>query len=53
MAYNIIDDPTTLHITLPFLKVAEIPQQKENVLKVLENGNKPNTGVEATVIGNQ
>jgi hypothetical protein len=53
MTYNIIDDLTKLHISLLFLEVVKIPQQKENLLKVLENGDKPNTRVEAVIIGNQ
>jgi hypothetical protein len=35
MAYNVVDDLTKLQITLPFLEVVKIPQQKENLLKVL------------------
>jgi hypothetical protein len=46
MTYNIIDDLTKLQITLPFLEVVKIPQQKEILLKVLENGDKPATRVE-------
>jgi hypothetical protein len=45
VTYNIIDDFTKLQITLPFLEVMKIPQQKENLLKVLENEDKPNTRV--------
>jgi hypothetical protein len=53
MTYNIIDDLTKLHIILPFLHVVKIPQQKENILKVLENEDKPAIGVEVAVISNQ
>jgi hypothetical protein len=53
MAYNVVDDLTKLHITLPFLEVVKIPQQKENILKVMGNEDKHDTRVEATIMNNQ
>jgi len=38
---------TKLQITLPFLEVVKIPQQKDNLLKVLGNEDKHDTRVEA------
>jgi hypothetical protein len=36
MTYNVIDDLTKLRITLPFMEVVKIPQQRENILKILD-----------------
>jgi hypothetical protein len=53
MAYNVVNDLTKLQITLPFLEVVKIPQQKENTLKVLGNEDKHNTRVDAVVMDSQ
>jgi hypothetical protein len=37
MTYNLVDELTKLHITLPFLEVVNIPQQRDNLLKILDN----------------
>jgi len=36
MTYNVIDDLTKLRITLPFMEVVKIPQQRENILKIID-----------------
>jgi hypothetical protein len=35
MTYNVIEDLCKLRITLPFMEVVNIPQQRENILKLL------------------
>jgi hypothetical protein len=35
MTYNVIDDLSKLRITFPFMEVVKIPQQRENLLKIL------------------
>jgi hypothetical protein len=37
MTYNIIDDISKIKITLPFMEVVKIPQQRENLLKILDD----------------
>jgi hypothetical protein len=39
MNYNLVDELTKLHITLPFMEVVKIPQQRENILKILDDTN--------------
>jgi hypothetical protein len=39
MTYNEIDDLAKLIIILPFMGVVKIPQQMENILKVLDDSN--------------
>jgi hypothetical protein len=34
--YNVVDDLSKLIITLPFTKVVNIPQQRDNILKLLD-----------------
>jgi hypothetical protein len=46
MTYNVIDDLTKLRITLPFMEVVKIPQQRENILKILD---EPSTRIEVVV----
>jgi hypothetical protein len=46
MNCNVIDDLTNLSITLPFKEFVNIPQQRENILKIMD---EPNKGIEATV----
>jgi hypothetical protein len=36
MMYNVVDDLSKLRITLPFTEVVKIPQQRENILKLLD-----------------
>jgi len=36
MTYNVIDDLTKLGITLPFMEVVKFPQQRENILNILD-----------------
>jgi hypothetical protein len=36
MMYNVVDDLRKLRITLPFTEVVKIPQQRENILKLLD-----------------
>jgi ribonuclease HI len=36
MTYNIIEDISKLRITLPFMEVIKIPQQRENLLRILD-----------------
>ena len=40
MNYNVIDDLSKLRITLPFTEVVKIPQQRENILKLLDEPNE-------------
>jgi hypothetical protein len=37
MIYNVIEDLSKLRITFPFMKVVNIPQQRENILKLLDD----------------
>jgi hypothetical protein len=53
MDYNIVDDLTKLNITLPFLEVVEIPQKKENIVKVLNNEHKHDSKVYAIFMNDQ
>jgi hypothetical protein len=46
MTYNVIDDLTKLKITLPFMEVVIIAQQRENILKILD---EPSTRIEVGV----
>jgi hypothetical protein len=39
MNYNLIDDLAKLIITFPFMEVVNIPQQRENILKILDDSN--------------
>jgi hypothetical protein len=36
MTYNVIDDLSKLRITFPFMEVVKIPQQRKNILKILD-----------------
>jgi hypothetical protein len=36
MTYNLIDDLNKLRITFPFMEVVKIPQQRENILNILD-----------------
>jgi hypothetical protein len=46
MIYNVVDDLSKLRITLPFTEVVKIPQQRENILKLLD---EPARRIEAVV----
>jgi hypothetical protein len=37
MKYNVIEDLSKLRITLPFTEVVKIPQQRENILRLLDD----------------
>ena len=39
MNYNLVDELAKLRITLPFMEVVKIPQQRENILKILDDTN--------------
>jgi hypothetical protein len=45
MTYNVIDDLAKLRITFPFMEVVKIPQQRENILKILDDSNTRIEGV--------
>jgi hypothetical protein len=45
MTYNVIDDLSKLGITFPFMEVVKIPQQRENILKILDDSNTRIEGV--------
>jgi hypothetical protein len=50
MTYNVVDDLTKLQITFPFMEVVKIPQQRENVLKILDDTSSYNPRIEEIVI---
>jgi hypothetical protein len=50
MTYNVVDELTRLWITLPFMEVVKIPQQRENMLNILDDTSLSNPRIEATVI---
>jgi hypothetical protein len=37
MTYNVIENLSKLRINMPFTKVMKIPQQRENILKMLDD----------------
>jgi ribonuclease HI len=37
MTYNVVEDLSKLRITFPFTEVVKIPQQRENILKLLDD----------------
>lgn len=37
MKYSVVEDLSKLRITLPFTEVGKIPQQRENILRLLDN----------------
>jgi hypothetical protein len=37
MTYNVIDDLSKLRIAFPFMEVVKIPQQRENLLRIVDN----------------
>jgi hypothetical protein len=37
MTYNVMEDLSKLRITLPFTEVVKIPQQRQNILKLLDD----------------
>jgi hypothetical protein len=37
MTYNVVEDLSKLRITLPFTEVVKIPQQRENILRLLDD----------------
>jgi hypothetical protein len=46
MTYNVVEDLSKLRITLPFTEVVKIPQQRENILRLLDD---PSEKVEVVV----
>jgi len=40
VTYNVVEDLTKLSITFPFTKVVNIPQQRKNILKLLDDSSK-------------
>jgi hypothetical protein len=40
MKYNVVEDLSKLSITLPFIEVVKIPQQRENILRLLDDPSK-------------
>jgi hypothetical protein len=40
MTYNVVEDLNKLRITLPFIEVVKIPQQRENIFKLLDDPSK-------------
>jgi hypothetical protein len=50
MTYNIMDDLSKLKITFPFMEVVKIPQQRENLLKILDD---TDTRMEVAVINSK
>jgi hypothetical protein len=47
MTYNVIDDLTKLWITLSFMEVVKIPQQRENILNILDDTSSSDPRIEA------
>jgi hypothetical protein len=47
MKYNVVEDLSKLRITLPFTEVVKIPQQRENILRLLDD---PSGKMEVVVI---
>jgi hypothetical protein len=37
MTYNVVEDLSKLRITLPFIEVVNIPQKRENILRLLDD----------------
>jgi hypothetical protein len=50
MTYNVIDDLSKLRITFPFMEVVKIPQQRENLLRILDDSD---TRMEVAVINSK
>jgi hypothetical protein len=50
MTYNVIDDLSKLIITFPFMEVVKIPQQRENLLRILDDSD---TRMEVAVINSK
>jgi hypothetical protein len=48
MKYNVVDDLSKLRITLSFTEVVKIPQQRENILKLLDEPAERIEAVEAS-----
>jgi hypothetical protein len=46
MKYNVVEELSKLRITLPFIEVVKIPQQRENILRLLDD---PSEKVEVVV----
>jgi hypothetical protein len=47
MKYNVVEDLSKIRINLPFTKVVKIPQQRENILRLLDD---PSEKMEVFVI---
>lgn len=52
MTCNIMIELIKLNITLPFLEVVKIPQQRKNLLKALEGTTPSSLRIKATMTGN-
>jgi hypothetical protein len=37
MTYNVVEDLSKLRITIPFTKVVKIPEQRENIMRLLDD----------------
>jgi hypothetical protein len=37
MTYNVVEDLSKLRITLPFTEVVKIPQQREKIMRLLDD----------------
>jgi hypothetical protein len=48
MTYNVVDELTKLQITFPFMEVVKIPQQRENILNILDDTSSSSLRIEAT-----
>jgi hypothetical protein len=53
MMYNVMEDLSKLRITLPFTEVVKIPQQRKNILKLLDDPSKRTEVVVTTPKQNQ
>ena len=50
MTYNVIDDLTKLQIIFPFMEVAEITHQRENILNMLDSASSSGPRIEVGVM---
>jgi hypothetical protein len=50
MTYNVVDELTKIWITLPLMEVVKIPQQRDNILNILDGTISPSPKIEVVVI---
>jgi hypothetical protein len=50
MNYNVVDELNKICITFPFMEVVKIPQQRDNILKILDDMNLSSPRIEATIM---